>query len=295
MKNYFCLLFGTIIILSNQTFAAQSQTPKKTSPALTKPQPMPISSKPMNSTPIAPGLSFGFDLNTRYTIQAEKQADGTRNEYLTYEFIPAFKTQDFRIRSISDFYYFVKDQSTNEWDNTSFEATLNTPWNLGAYFDLKPDLILALPIFRRTTDFNNYLGGRLTLILNSKNIGAPSLLFKYGVQFGKLSFKNEKTGADYNIDTRLRQRVHLGYQFTDAISALIYFHYDSNFLLDNSVRNAFYHETAISYAFIPDHVTLDLGVANGGGVFAGENQEIDNLKFYNEKSSEAFIQLNLGI
>jgi len=165
---------------------------------------------------------------------------------------------------------------------------------MGEYFDLKPELLAALPLFRRSTDFNSYIGGRMTAMLNAKNAGVPDLLLRYGLQFGKLNYKEEMSGTDYNIDTRLRQRVHLGYQFTEALSALIYFHYDSNFLYDNSVRNAFYHETLIAYA-INSHITLDVGVANGGGVFSGENQEIDNLKFYNEKSSEAFMSLNLSL
>ncbi len=285
MRISLIFLFALSIVFLNTAFAAPASPLKKSV------QPV---AKPLVAPEPVPAVTFGFDLNTRYTTQAEKQADGTRSEYITYEFVPAIKTQDYRFRAVADFYYQVKDQTGNEWDNTSFEATINKPWNIGEYFDLKPEILVALPVFRRTTDFNNYIGGRLTLILKTVNIGIPDLKFKYGLQFGKLSYKNEMTGTDYNIDTRLRQRLHLGYQFTKELSAMIYFHYDSNFLYDNSVKNAFYHETALSYAF-NDNVSLDLGIANGGGVFAGENQEIDNLKFYNEKSSEVFLTLNLSI
>lgn len=287
MKFFVHFLFVLSVFAFNFVSAAQISHPiKKSIP--------PVLGTIANTQAINPGLTFGFNLNTRYTIQAEKQADGSRNEYITYEFIPVIKTQDYRFRAVADFYYFVKDQKGNDWDNTSLEATLNTPWSVSSYFDLKPEILVAVPFFKQTSDFNNYVGGRLTLMLNSKNLNVPDLLLRYGVQFGKLSFKNEKTGNDYNIDTRLRQRVHLGYQFTDALSAMIYFHYDSNFLLDNSIKNSFYHETFFEYT-INSFANIDLGVANGGGVYAGENQEVDNLKFYNETSSEIFIQLGLSI
>lgn len=294
MKIPVSFLFALSIVFSNVTFAAPARPVKKPVEAIKRVQPRPITSPYKPKVVEDPGVSFGLDFMARYTAQAEAQADGTRSEYITYEFVPAIKTQDYRIRAISDFVYQVKDQTGNEWENTALEATINNPWPMGEYFLLKPELLAALPLFRRTTDFNSYIGARATAMLNSKNTAVPDLLLRYGLQFGKLNYKNEMSGTDYNIDTRLRQRVHLGYQFTEALSALIYFHYDSNFLYDNSVRNAFYHETLIAYA-INSHITLDVGVANGGGVFSGENQEIDNLKFYNEKSSEAFFSLNVSL
>lgn len=299
MKITGSFFFALSIVFTNLAFAAPAQPVKKPIQAIKPVQPRPITTPYKPKVEADPGVTFGLDFMARYTAQAEKQADGTRSEYITYEFVPAIKTQDYRIRAIADFVYQVKDQAGNEWENTAIEGTINKPWALGEYFDLKPEILAALPLFRRTTDFNSYVGGRLTVMLKSKNAGIPDLLLRYGLQFGKLNYKNESikdaNGVDvYNIDTRLRQRVHIGYQFTEALSALIYFHYDSNFLYDNSVRNAFYQETLIAYA-INSHVTLDMGIANGGGVFSGENQEIDNLKYYNEKSSEAFFSLNLSI
>lgn len=294
MKISVSFLFALSLVISITTYAAPARTQKKPVQAIKPVQPRPVTSPYKPKVAEDAGVTFGFDFMGRYTAQAEAQADGTRSEYITYEFVPAIKTQDYRFRAIADFIYQVKDQTGNEWDNTALEATINKPWAMGEYFDLKPELLAALPLFRRTTDFNSYIGARLTAMLNGKNAGMPDLLLRYGLQFGKLNYKEEMSGTDYNIDTRLRQRVHLGYQFTEAFSALIYFHYDSNFLYDNSVRNAFYHETLIAYA-INSHVTLDMGVANGGGVFSGENQEIDNLKFYNEKSSEVFMSLNLSL
>jgi hypothetical protein len=264
-------------------------------PATAAVVPKPIATKPVTLPPVVdPGVTFGLEFNPRYTTQAEKQSDGTRSETITYEFVPSIKTLNYKLKTTSDFYYQVKDQSGNEWDNTLFDGTINNAWELGEYFKLSPNLLVALPLFKRTSDFNSFIGARLTLALNSKNADVPDLILKYGVQFGKLSYKKDITGGSYNIDTRLRQRVHLGYQLTGSLLAFIYFHLDSNFLLDNTVKNSFYHESFLEYT-INDHMNVSAGVSNGGGVFKGENQEEDNIKFYDKNSSEVFFGFGFNI
>jgi opacity protein-like surface antigen len=275
------LLFVAIFI---SYLTSVQAAPTKAQPVL---QPLPVpKAQPSASTPDA--VNFSMIFGARYSTQAEKQPDGTRAEYITYEFIPTLKTEDYRIRFISDFYYQVKDQSGNEWENTVFEATINKPWSLSHYVDLKPDLILALPLFKRSGDFKHFYGARMTAILNSKNADIPDLILKYGLQYGKFDFKQEtKADGSYNIDSRLRQRVHLGYKFTDALTGMIYFHFDSNFLLDNTVRNTYFHETSLEYAF-NDMFSANVGITNGGGLYKGEFQEQDNLNFYDKNTTEAF-------
>jgi hypothetical protein len=243
---------------------------------------------PTAVAPVAdPGVVFNFGLNLRYSMQAEEQPDGSRAEYITYEFIPSVKTQNYKFTMVSDFYYQVKDQSGNEWDNSQIDATINNAWAVGDYFKLSPNLLIGLPLFKRTSDFNHFIGGRLTAALNSKNTSVPDFIFKYGLQFAKFSFKNDITGTNYNIDTRLRQRIHLGYNLTDSLMAMMYFHFDSNFLLDNSVKNNYYHETFVEYSFT-ENFNANLGISNGGGIYKGENQEEDNLNFYDKNSTEIF-------
>lgn len=253
---------------------------------------MPKATKPI-PVAIDPGTVFGLEFNPRYSF-GEKQTDGSRAEYITYEFVPSIKTQNYSLKMTSAFNYQTKDQTGNEWDNTLFDGTTNSPWALGPYFNLSPNILLSLPLFKRTDDFQNFIGARLTLALNSKNADVPNLILKYGVQFGKLNFKNTQTAGNFNIDTRLRQRIHLGYQITEQLLAFIYFHLDSNFLNDNSVKNAFYHESFLQYSF-NDNFNTSIGLTNGGGVFKGKDQEEDNLKFYDKNSSEIFVALGFAI
>jgi hypothetical protein len=272
-----------------QAAPAKAQVPvSQAQPQPQKLQPLPVPKVPAVPAPAATstGIKFGMDIDLRYSTQAEKQPDGTRSEYITYEFIPAIKTEDYRFRLISDFYYHVKDQSINEWDNTVFEATTLKPWSVSPYVDLKPDLIVALPFFQRSSDFRHYYGARMTAALVSKNTSVPELTLRYGLQYGKFGFKQDMTAGAYNIDSRLRQRVHLGYQFTEAFAMKLYFHFDSNFLIDNTVRNTYYHETIFEYTF-NDVFGTYAGIANGGGLYKGEYQEQDNLNFYDKNTTEA--------
>ncbi len=242
-------------------------------------------------------VKFGFTFNTRYVLQAEEQADGTRGQYFYHEAIPAINTDAFRFRAVMAYIDKFKTPATSEFDNTTLELRKNKPWDLGDYFMLQPEAIGALPLFQRTSNFNGYAGARLNLIVNSKNMEVPDFIFKYGFQFGKLFQKKENTGTEvepnFSIDTRLRQRVHLGYQITPWLLAMTYFHFDSNFYFDNYIQNTFYHETFLEFAPL-DFMAITLGLSNGGGVYTGDTQEQDNLRFYDSSSSEVFLQAGVS-
>lgn len=241
-----------------------------------------------------PGLTFSLSLNLRYSVLAEEPPAGTvRSEYATYEFVPTIKTQNYKLFAVADFYHQMKGANTSEWDNTLFDGTINDPWLIGDYVKLSPDILLAVPLFQRGSDFQSFIGARLTAALNSANTALPDLILKYGIQFGKLSYKSEMTNGAYNIDTRLRQRVHLGYKITEALTAMLYFQFDSNFLYDNTVKNTFAHETTLKYAF-SESFSANIGIANGGGLYKGANQEEDNLKFYDKNTTEVFAGVGFG-
>lgn len=294
-------LFSLFSLSDASWSAASKPTPfKKMTPS--KPKTLLGSSAP---TPVKDdsGITFGFAYNARFTMQAEEQDDHSRDEYITHEFVPSLNYGNFRLRTVSDFYDHYKNPSSNEWDNTAIEGRWS--WPVGDYFLIQPELRAALPLFQRKGNLNSYVGARMYFVLNTKNTMLPDLTLKYGPEFGKFNIKEEKMntgkqdifGQDiykYFTDTRLRQRLYLGYNFTSKLMLMLFFQYDSNFLTDNSVQNNFYHEIFFEYAFL-DNLSVDLGIANGGAVYTGDYQEIDNLKFYNRKSSEVYIGINFDI
>ena len=259
-------------------------------------------------TEVDTGLQVGFAFNERYSVQAEQQDNGTRTEYFTHEFIPTLKTTNYVFNATFDFYDYYKTTEASKWDNTQFDAALNNPWDT-EYFKFTPMVIVIAPLFKKEAEvsFQYAAGGRLTAALKSKELDIPNFIFKYGWQvlkFGqKLKFQEDpKTGLplldaagekQFNTDFRLRQRFHLGYKLTEKLLAFMYFHYDSNFLFEGTVRNGFYHETFLEYA-INENIAINLGTSNGGGVFVGDYQEKDNLKFYSKESSQYFAGLGVS-
>lgn len=280
---------------SNQV--SQQQTVKKR--VLKKTAQPPSTNQPIMVKPYEPDSSvkFGADLSVRYSAQPEEPAGQSRREYLYYEFIPAISTEDYRFRAIFGFTDNFKTPGNTEWENTAFEFRKNKPWDLGDYFQLQPELLAQVPLFQRGSDFNGAAGGRLNLIANSKNWGLPDLIFKYGFQAMKMFYKQENSGTEadpnYNTDIRLRSRVHLGYQLTPWLLAMTYFHIDSNFYYDNYLKNNFYHETFLELTPL-SFLLIDVGVTNGGGVYKGDNQDQDNVRFYDGDSTDIFVAVGVS-
>lgn len=296
------------VLFSHASWAASASSANK---AITKKPPV---SRPRPTTPTAPitvapieeapsALKFGVTYSPRYSIQAEEQTGGARDEYYTHELIPSMSTTNHRFRVVLDFYDHFKTPQANAWDPASFEWALNNPWTLTDYILVKPEASAAFLLFKtesQSDNLNSFLAARVNFILNSKNT-LPDLVLKYNIQFGKFNYKENSVadatkpdGFNYFVDTRLRHRIFLGYMITEKLMPMVFFQFDSNFLHDNSITNKFYHETFIEYAFT-ENISIDAGVANGGGIYTGDYQDIDNLKFYNKESSEYFIQMNFSI
>lgn len=313
-------LFSSALFAVSGSSASKNATkkhsvskPKATVPATTQ-APQPTGTAPTPAKPVVesdPGITFGLGYSLRYTIQAEQQETTlptsevvkSRDEYYTHELIPSVSTKNYKFLAVLDFYDHFKAPQGNSWDPVAFAFTINNPWALTDYFFMKPELAVGLQLFKTETQpdlVNNIPAARMHLILNSKNT-IPGLILKYNIQYAKFNLKEEKIadpskpdGFNYFVDTRLRHRVFLGYMITDSLMPMIFFQFDSNFLHDSTVTNKFYHETFLEYTF-NDNFSIDAGVANGGGIYTGEYQDIDNLKFYNKESSEYFLQLNVSI
>ncbi len=270
-----------------------------------KNKPMPVKkSSVVASLPTEVDTTFGATIALRHSAQVEKPETSARTLYFTHQINPYIKTENYKIDLDMYYYNFYDNQSLSDWDNSQLTWAWLKPWSLTDYFTLTPQLISVFPLFKKSSgDFQYAIGGRLTASLKSTEIGSPAFIFKYGLQVLKFGQKNEAIKGlvngkedfildvngdkQYTTSARLRQRVHLGYMLTEKLMALIYFHFDSNLLFDNSFRNGFYHETFLEYA-VNDNFVINTGLSNGGGLFVGQYQEIDNLKFYSKESAEYF-------
>lgn len=301
MKN---ILIITSLLISSFSMAAAPARPTLA------PQPRPvIQPKPViqQQPEVESEFSFGGSFGTRISSQVEKQDDGTRAQYFTHELMPYFKTGDFKLTGTFDYYNYFDKTESSDWENTQFDAVLGAGWTLADIFQLTPQALLILPLFKKSGgDFQYAAGGRLTAALKSKDVDMPNLIFKYGLQILKFGQKNEvqldenkqfKLDANgekqYNTDLRIRQRLHLGYMLTEKLMAMIYFHFDSNLLFDGNFRNGFAHETFMEYT-VNDNFSINAGVNNGGGLYVGDYQEKDNLKFYSKESSEYFAGIGIN-
>lgn len=244
---------------------------------------------------------FSLGFSTALYMQAARQDDGTRNQYFVHSLNPKLKTENYVFNLWLAYIDQYDKPVTSDWDTTAFDVSIRKAWDVSPYFNLTPMIVGAAEAFKKNRgDFQHTLGVRLTAALKSKDLDVPNLILKYGLQVQKLWQKNEyKVDANgafipdaagekqYNTDFRLRQRFHLGYQFTEKITGMFYFQFDSNFLFDGNVRNNFLHETSLEYA-INDNFSINGGLTNSGGMYTGDFQERDNLKFYNRETAEYF-------
>lgn len=311
MKISVCYVFVLSLILSQFVYSAPVKSIGKPKPLLVKPSP---AKAPQNKSFVSPlvetkpdsEFKFGLTLNEKISMQVERQDDGSRSEYFTHELIPSLTTTNYNFLADFIYYDYFNQPSQSNWDMTAFVAGINKPWDTTDFFTLSPQVLVIAPLFLKSSiDFQGAVAGQLTAALKSKDLDVPNLILKYGLRVMKFSQKNEykvdgqgnavldSAGEkQYNTDWRLRQRFHLGYNLTGRLTAMFYFHFDSNLLFNSEYRNGFFHETSLSYA-VNDTLSLSLGTTNGGGIYTGDYQEIDNLKFYSKESSEYFAGLGL--
>ncbi len=249
-----------------------------------------------------PLVSFSFALNSSYNIQAEKQSDGTRAEYLQHEINPLVKISDYTLQGFFYYYDDLKAPATNEWQD-SFIALNKAPWNLGDYFTLAPGLALTLPLSKASREVvsSKYsVGASLALGLNTKNMGLDAFSVTYSLGYTKM-YSDYETNIKNEPSTnyRIRQRLTLGYQITDALSFKTRFQYDSSYSYANVVRDAFLHFQVFEYQFT-EHISANIGHANAGNSYLVKESENDyylqnNVKFFDPETSEYSIGIGLSI
>ncbi len=311
MRIFVYFLFALSVVFSNVAYSASVQAVKKSKPVMQKPNPTKVPHDRSFALPYVekkpdPVVQFGLTFNEKISMQVERQDDGSRSEYFTHELIPSLKTTNYNFLADFIYYDYFNQPSQSNWDMTAFIAGINKPWEATDFFTLSPQVLVIAPLFLKSSiDFQGAVAGQLTAALKSKELDVPNLILKYGLRVMKFGQKNEykvdgqgnavldSAGEkQYNTDWRLRQRFHLGYNITGKLTAMFYFHFDSNLLFNSEYRNGFFHETSLSYA-VNDTLSLSLGTTNGGGIYTGDYQEIDNLKFYSKESSEYFAGLGL--
>lgn len=234
---------------------------------------------------VRPDYAFNFTYNPIYYVKASPNDEGKRPSRIENNFVPVFSFHDYKLTA--DMYYDtdLQESENNAWQMSAFIFGLRTPWDTSTIFKLSPEAILTLPLFRdKTKDLDPRMIGAAGLLATIKTdqIGLPNLILKYGIRGYKFFQKDE---ADEKVSTRLRQRLFLGYQLTEALTLMGYFHMDSNFLFSNEIKNAFSHMLTFEYQ-VNDTVGLAIGHTNGGALYRGDYQEINNLDFYSKENSE---------
>lgn len=286
----------SISILSTVTQAATSSTTTTTATtatpaASTAPAAVSTAAAPKKEEP--PKASFGFIYEAGYSMQAETQADGTRSQSLSHGFTPTMRYGEYSAKLVIGYEQDLNDSKSNGFADPSI-AVAKKPWKLGNYFSLGPSGSLVIP----TTDEskNNVglmynIGGALTLNLNTKTLGWDSLTLGYQLAFNK-NFTdydtNAKTGLPNNSH-KIRNRLMIGYQITDAFSFFNMFDFNSSYSVNGVVTNSFLTLQSFGYS-VTDNVAVSLSHTLGGPYLKAGTYE-NNLKFYDSKES----QLGLGL
>lgn len=249
-----------------------------------------------------PLVSFNFSYDFSYNAQMQEQADHTRGEYLLHEFTPQLKIGAYTL--IGDFFYYddIKSPSANEWFDSALVAKRNA-WDLGKYFTLGPAIIVGLPLSKASREdggIKSVIGPTLTLGLNTKNIGIEQLTLNYYIRYAKYSTEfTTKPNGDPSADYLIRQRVNIGWQFTDKFSFKGRFEYNSGYSNQGVVKNSYVHFQNFGYQ-ITDMIGVYIAHSTGGSVFtisenaAGDVLFENDLKFYDPKASEVAVGMNLS-
>lgn len=247
-------------------------------------------------------VSFNFDYDLSYNAQMQEQENHARGEYLQHEFTPQLKIGDYTV--LGDFFYYddLKSPSANEWMD-SVIAAKRKPWEMGSYLTLGPGFILGLPLSKASREdagIKYLVGPTLTLGINSKNIGLEALTLNYYVRYAKYAteFKTKPNG-DPSADYLIRQRINIGWQFTDKLSFKGRFEYNSGYSNQGVVKNAYVHFENFTYQ-ITDMVGVYIAHSTGGNVYsitenaAGDITFENDLKFYDPKVSEIALGTTLS-
>jgi len=255
-------------------------------------------------TDVPPSIKYKLDLGTWYTVQAEVQKDqpkpednGTRKESLNYSFNPGLSYGDYKASVLEIYSQDLKDTSkTGSWIDPSFSFS-RASFELNKYFKLGPAISLTLPLTdksRNDVELLYSLGGSLSFFLQTKALGLDAWDMAYYVAYARhfTKYATSNSGDVLNIQ-RIRQRINVGYNFTEKWALKTRFEFDSNYSAEGIVRNKFLHYQTINYK-VNDTVSLSVGHTNSGDLLNGTNYE-SNLKFYDDAKSEYSAELDVSL
>ena len=291
-----------------QTVTTASSTPTNTlapakpataTPAATAAAPTAATSTTEAKKEEAPKLSYGIALGASYGTQAQKQADGTRSESMSYSFTPRIGYDKYTFLIYAEYEQDLKDTgSTGAFGDPAYILS-RAGWTLNDYFKLGPSASLVLPMTDNLKNNVNLLygiTGNLTLSLQTKALGLDALSVSYMLGYTRNYTQYSTNAAGEPLTAyRIRNRLNVGYQITDKLSLATRFEVDSNYSAVEAgvVRNSFGHFQSLAYA-LTDNLEVSAGHSNYGPLLKGADYQ-NNLKFYDDKQSNYSVGLELSL
>ncbi|MCC2678098.1 MAG: hypothetical protein K0R29_674 [Pseudobdellovibrio sp.] len=235
----------------------------------------------------APSVKYSMGLGLSYSITAETQPDGTRSESVDYTFTPGLSYGIYRASVFTLYSQNLKDTAKNGSFIDPIFSFSRSSFDLSKYFKLGPSLSVTLPMSdssKNNTELLYSIGGAASLYLQNKPLGIDNWNISYYVAYQRNFTKFATTNAGEPVTMqRIRQRINVGYKFTDSLSLSTRFQFDSKYSSEGIVRNDFLHFQTLSYS-VNDTISLSMGHTNSGALLNGTNYD-NNLKFYDEASS----------
>ncbi|MGZ3691735.1 MAG: hypothetical protein ACXVAX_09535, partial [Pseudobdellovibrio sp.] len=170
-------------------------------------------------------------------------------------------------------------------------------WAWGEYFNVKPSGTLVLPMTDRSKNDIGMLynvGAGLSLSLNTRNLNMDEWQFGVGVALNRnfTQYDTTSTGDPSNM-WRIRQKYRMSYDFTYKLTFSTNFDFVSNYSVNGVVTNNFTLSESLGYSF-DRNVSVSVGHSNGGPTLTPYTYD-NNMKFYDEKSSNYSLGLSLKI
>ena len=248
-----------------------------------------------NATVAAPAetswIKPSISLAATYNMAAEAPKEGDQNRYMEYEFIPSLVTGPIKTLVWFKYGQSLIDNSQSEWQDLPIIFSMAKPYNAGDYITLSPAIAFTIPQTRATKDnvqLNYATNANVIIGLNTKTLGWDGVVLN--LQTGYTKMTNEFTTSAKGepiVSYRLRQRINFWYPIVENLYFKSRVEFNSTFSYENVVKNDFMHFVALEYGFLEKY-SVNIGTTNGGPTMTEPNYE-NNLKFYNDTSSEYFL------
>lgn len=244
----------------------------------------------------APSIKYGVTYEAGYSMQAQAQPDGKRKQSMSHSFTPSLSYGEYKSTVSIGYEQDLVNSASNGFADPTF-ALSKKAWTLGDYFKLGPSGTLTLPMTdesKNEVGLMYNIGGALSLSLNTKTLGMEALSASYQLAVNK-NFTNYDTNSEGNPQTshKLRNRLSIGYNITDAFSFFNMFDFNSSYSVNGVVTNGFFSLQSFGYS-INNNVSVSLAHSNGGAYLKKGTYE-NNLKFFDEKGSNYSFALEVNL